>query len=62
MGGEQTFRVLRDLHPEVNAIMASGYDNDEMANQFIEMGFCGYLSKPYRVGDLGKILKRVLGR
>jgi hypothetical protein len=25
------------------------------------MGFCGYLTKPYRVTDLGRILKTVLG-
>jgi len=25
------------------------------------MGFCGYLTKPYRVGDLGRVMKTVLG-
>ncbi len=62
MGGEQAFRVLRDLHPEVCAIIASGYDNDEMARQFLDLGFYGYLTKPYRVGDLGRILRAVLGK
>ena len=61
MGGEQTFRVLRDLHPEVRAVIASGYDNDEMLRQFLDMGFYGYLNKPYRVGDLGRVIKKVLG-
>ncbi|HVU16431.1 MAG TPA: PAS domain-containing protein [Candidatus Didemnitutus sp.] len=62
MGGEQTFRQLRDLHPDVRAIIASGYDNDDMARQFLDMGFCGYLNKPYRVGDLGRVIKAVLGK
>jgi len=62
MGGELTYRHLRDLDPEVSAIMTSGYDNDEMARQFYEMGFLGYLTKPYRVGDLGKMLRKVLGK
>lgn len=61
MGGEPCFRHLRDLHAEVRAIVASGYDNDEMARQFLDQGFCGYLTKPYRVGDLGRIIKKVLG-
>ncbi|HEY4300679.1 MAG TPA: PAS domain-containing protein [Candidatus Didemnitutus sp.] len=61
-GGEQAFRELHDLHPEVRAIIASGYDNDDMARQFLDMGFCGYLNKPYRVGDLGRVIKAVLGR
>ena len=62
MGGEQTFKLLRELDPEVRAIIASGYDNDDMARQFLDMGFCGYLTKPYRVGDLGKIIRTVLGK
>jgi len=61
MGGEECFVELRKLDPEVRAIVASGYDNDEMARQFLEKGFCGYLTKPYRVTDLGKVLKAVLG-
>ncbi len=61
MGGEETFRVLHDLDPDVRAIVSSGYDNEEMAKQYLEMGFCGYLTKPYRVTDLGKVLKAVLG-
>jgi CheY-like chemotaxis protein len=62
MGGEQTFKVLRELDPEVRAILASGYDNDDMARQYLNMGFCGYLPKPYRVGDLGKMIRTVLGK
>ncbi len=61
MGGEQTFKLLRELDPNVRAIIASGYDNDEMARQFLDLGFCGYLTKPYRVADLGRIIKTVVG-
>ncbi|MFI5335780.1 MAG: ATP-binding protein [Opitutales bacterium] len=61
MGGEQCFKALRDLDPEVRAIVASGYDSDDMARQFLDMGFCGYLTKPYRVGELGGIIKKVTG-
>ena len=62
MGGEQTFKILRELDPEVRAIIASGYDVDEMARHYLDMGFCGYLTKPYRIGDLGKIVRTVLGK
>jgi two-component system, cell cycle sensor histidine kinase and response regulator CckA len=61
LGGEETFAVLHDLDPDVRAIVSSGYDNEEMAKQYLDMGFCGYLTKPYRVTDLGKVLKAVLG-
>lgn len=61
MGGEECYVELKKLDPEVRAIVASGYDNDEMARQFMDKGFCGYLTKPYRVNELGKALKTVLG-
>ncbi|MBI5381648.1 MAG: PAS domain-containing protein [Opitutae bacterium] len=61
MGGEEAFHALRELDPEVRAIVSSGYDNEEMVQRFLNLGFCGYLTKPYRVTDLGKVLKAVLG-
>jgi PAS domain S-box-containing protein len=60
MGGEECFVELKKLDPDIRAIVASGYDNDEMARQFLDRGWCGYLTKPYRVGELGKVLKTVL--
>ncbi len=62
MGGEETFKVLRELDPQVCAIVTSGYDNDDMRRQYLDLGFCDYLTKPYRVGDLGKSLRSVLGK
>jgi len=62
MGGEECFRRLRELDPEVRAIVTSGYDDDDMIKRHLEMGFVGYITKPYRVGDLGRALKSVLGR
>ncbi|MCP5530292.1 MAG: PAS domain-containing protein [Opitutaceae bacterium] len=61
MGGEECFRHLHELDPDVRAIVSSGYDNEDMARRFLDLGFCGYLTKPYRVTDLGKVLRAVLG-
>ena len=61
MGGEDCFRELKKLDPDVRAIVSSGYDNDEMARRYLDLGFCGYLTKPYRVTDLGRVIKTVLG-
>jgi len=60
---EELDRALRDAtgDPEVRAIVSSGYDNEDMARQYLDMGFCGYLTKPYRVTDLGKVIKAVVG-
>ena len=61
MGGEECFKALRDLHPDVRAIVSSGYDSDEMAQRYFDMGFVGYLAKPYRAAELGKVIKSSLG-
>ncbi|HQF38388.1 MAG TPA: ATP-binding protein [Opitutaceae bacterium] len=61
MGGEETYRELKKLQPELRAIISSGYDSEDMMRRYLDMGFRGYLSKPFRVGELGKILKKVLG-
>ncbi len=61
MGGEECFKALRDLHPDVRAIVSSGYDSDEMARRYYDMGFVGYLAKPYRAAELGKAIKTALG-
>jgi PAS domain S-box-containing protein len=61
LGGEETFRRLCAIDKYVRAIVCSGYDSDEMARQFLDMGFAGYLSKPFRLGDLARAIKGVLG-
>jgi two-component system cell cycle sensor histidine kinase/response regulator CckA len=61
MGGEECFKALKELDPDVRAIVSSGYDNEDMARRYFDLGFCGYLTKPYRVNDLGKVIKTVVG-
>jgi DNA-binding NarL/FixJ family response regulator len=61
MGGEDAFKAIKQLDPDVRAIAASGYDNEDMCRRYLDMGFCGYLTKPYRVTDLGKVIKTVIG-
>ena len=61
MGGEKAFFKLKEIDKDVRAIVCSGYDSDEMARQYLDMGFVGYLSKPFRLGDLARAIKGVLG-
>lgn len=61
MGGEECLRRLRELHPEVRALVSTGYDDPVRRRHFADIGFSGFLAKPYRVGDLGNALKAVIG-
>lgn len=61
MGGEEAFKQLHRFDPHVRAIITSGYENDDLRRQFLGLGFRGYLPKPYRVGELGRMLQTLLG-
>ena len=61
MGGEACYHALKQLDPDARVIASSGYDDPALARRFLELGFCGYLNKPYRLGELGQVLKTVLG-
>jgi signal transduction histidine kinase/ActR/RegA family two-component response regulator len=61
MGGEETFRQLREIDKDLRAIVCTGYDSEEMARHYLDLGFAGYLAKPFRLGDLARAIKTVLG-
>lgn len=56
MGGKEAVIKLREIDPMVKAIVSSGYANDSMISDFREFGFSGVVTKPYKIGDLEKML------
>jgi PAS domain S-box-containing protein len=60
IGGRKTIKRLKEIDPEVKAIVASGYSNDPVMANFKEYGFSGYISKPYRIDKLGQVVHEVL--
>jgi len=56
MDGEATFRALRELDPDAQIIVSSGYSKQEVAAQFDGKGLAGFVQKPYKTDDLlGKV-------
>jgi len=56
MDGEQCFRELRRLKPEVKVIMSSGYNEYEVTQKFVGKGLAGFIQKPYRLAVLREVL------
>jgi CheY-like chemotaxis protein len=60
MGGKEAIRQLRELYPEVKAIVSSGYSNDPIMAEYGEFGFAAVLAKPYKLADLSHALSTVI--
>ncbi|HTQ31860.1 MAG TPA: PAS domain S-box protein [Opitutaceae bacterium] len=60
MGGREAMEELRKLHPEVRAVVSSGYSSDPVLANYRVHGFCGRVTKPYRISELAKTLRSVL--
>jgi PAS domain S-box-containing protein len=56
LGGKETIRRLREVDPEVVAIVSSGYSTDPILSNFTTYGFCGVIAKPYRIEELNQVL------
>jgi signal transduction histidine kinase/CheY-like chemotaxis protein len=62
MSGEETFRALRAIRPDVKVLLSTGYAPDEAAQKFTEDGLAGFLRKPYDPDELAREVQRIIER
>lgn len=60
MGGKQTILKLRELDPDIKAIVSSGYSNNPVMSDYKNYGFSGILAKPYTLSQLSKVLDELV--
>ncbi len=60
MGGEETFRELKTMRPDVRVILSSGYNEVEAVRRFAGKGLAGFLQKPYSALTLAGKVRAVL--
>jgi two-component system cell cycle sensor histidine kinase/response regulator CckA len=56
MGGEEAIRKIRDIDPDVKAVVASGYADSPVIANYRAYGFSAVLNKPYRIDALQNCL------
>ncbi len=59
MGGKEAVGEILRIDPAAKIIASSGYSNDPVMSDFRQYGFCGIITKPYRIEELGELLSRV---
>ncbi len=61
MGGKECIRRLLEIDPDVRAIASSGYSSDLTIDHYGQYGFLDVVPKPYKIEEIGSVLKRVIG-
>jgi CheY-like chemotaxis protein len=61
MKDDETFRQLKSIDPEARIVLMSGYNVEKELEAILSLGFDGFLKKPFKVYDLTKALRSVLG-
>jgi CheY-like chemotaxis protein len=60
MGGKEAIQKLRKIDPGAKAIVSSGYSDDRVLSKFEEYGFCGAVTKPYKIDDLAELIHKAV--
>ena len=60
MGGKEAMIRLRQIDPEIRAIVSSGYSTDPVMANYLDHGFRAVIVKPYQIDDLARVLSAVL--
>ena len=60
LSGEEAFRAMRQVRPDVRVVLMSGYSSQELAARFGAEGLAGFIQKPFRVDELEACLTAAL--
>ena len=60
MGGKEAIQKVREIDPEVKAIVSSGYTDDPVMVHYQKYGFCNFMAKPYKINELSKVLHNTI--
>jgi signal transduction histidine kinase/CheY-like chemotaxis protein len=61
IGGKEAVARLRARHPDVRAVVTSGYSHDPVMARPAEFGFTSALWKPYSLKELNRVVGAALG-
>jgi two-component system, cell cycle sensor histidine kinase and response regulator CckA len=57
MNGEEAFRRLKLIRPDVPVILSTGHSETETASRFAGLGLAGFLQKPYTASQLAEKIR-----
>jgi PAS domain S-box-containing protein len=60
MGGKETVKKLKEIAPDIRAVLSTGYPSEAIMGDFRKYGFFAVLPKPCKIDELGRVLESAL--
>jgi PAS domain S-box-containing protein len=60
MGGKDAVLRLREIDPQVKAVVSSGYSQDPVMSDYEKHGFVGVVPKPYKLVELSETIQKAM--
>lgn len=57
LSGEEVFRELKKIKEDINVILMSGYNDQDVSQRLVGKGFAGFIQKPFTIQKLLEVLK-----
>lgn len=61
MSGEDVFRAMVEVNPDVQVVLTSGFTEREVGKIFAGQNLVTFLQKPYRPAQLQQVVQAVIG-
>lgn len=60
MGGEETFRHLKSIRPDVPVLVSSGFSVNHEVREILRHDRTGFIQKPFRLHTLSQKIREIL--
>ncbi len=60
LGGRDCFRALKEINPDVKAILSTGYSLDSATQEVLNEGIIAFAQKPYQLKQLAEVVSYAL--
>jgi CheY-like chemotaxis protein len=60
MNGRDCFRKLKQINPDVKAVLCTGYDRNLGVQEILDEGMHGFVQKPYDLAQLSNVVSQAL--
>lgn len=60
LDGGETYTLLKQMNPEIKAILSSGYSQEGKVQEIVKEGISGFIQKPYSTAEIARVIRDTL--